>query len=310
MTDRPILLFGSRGQIGDELLKLLSPHGVVLAPGRQEVNLVNADEVRTYIRIARPSIILNAAAFTDVDAAEEMPTLAIAVNADAPRIMAEEAYQLGIGLVHYSTDYVFDGAGRPGSSSGPCPYREDDRAAPLGVYGQSKLRGEEAIRTVAPAHLILRTSWVYSLRRKNFLTTVKRLALEQDELRIVDDQIGSPTWARAIAEETVRILDRINAAGIPAMLTKYGGTYHWRAAGETSWYGFACAIVERLCQQDDWPAGRSKPAVAAIRTEDFGAKAKRPAYSVLDTGAIQKAFESTAQDWPEQLDRCLAAGGT
>ena len=301
MTDRPALIFGSRGQIGDHLLKLMSPHGTVFSPARQEVNLTNADEVRTYIRLARPSIILNAAAFTDVDAAEEMPALAMAVNADAPRIMAEEAYQLGVGLVHYSTDYVFDG-------SGTAPYRESDETAPLGVYGRSKLMGEEAIRTVAPAHLIIRTGWVYSLRRKNFLTTVKRLALEQDELRIVDDQIGSPTWARAIAEETVRILNKINAAGLPAMLTKHGGTYHWRAGGETSWYGFACAIVERLCRQGDWPAGRSKPAVTAISTEDFGAKAKRPAYSVLDTGAITETFESTAQDWTTQLDRCLAAG--
>jgi dTDP-4-dehydrorhamnose reductase len=311
MTDRPVLLFGFRGQIGDELYRLLSERGTVLAPGREEVNLSLADSVRTYIRLARPSIILNAAAYTDVDKAEEMPTLAMAVNTDAPRVMAEEAYQLGIALVHYSTDYVFDGSGgsgEPASPSGPGPYREGDAAKPLGVYGQSKWVGEEAIRTVAPAHLILRTSWVYSRRRRNFLTTIRRLALEQDELRIVDDQIGVPTCAHDIAVETVRILDRTNAAGVPAMLKKFGGTFNLGAAGATSWHGFATAIVDRLCRRPDWPEGRAKPAVTAIKTKDFETTAARPTYSVLDTQAIWKAFETEMDDWTAQLDRCLAAG--
>lgn len=311
MTDRPVLLFGFRGQIGDELLRLLAPQGPVLAPGREEVNLSMADDVRTYIRIARPSIILNAAAYTDVDKAEEMPTLAMAVNADAPRVMAEEAYQLGIALVHYSTDYVFDGSGgsgEPAAPSGLCPYREGDAAKPLGVYGQSKWMGEEAIRTVGPAHLILRTSGVYSLRRRNFLTTIRRLAFEQDELRIVDDQIGAPTCAHDIAVETVRILDRTNAAGVPAMLVKFGGTFNLTAAGSTSWHGFATAIVDRLLRRGDWPEGRAKPAVTAIKSKDFEAKAARPVYSVLDGQAIRTAFETKMDDWTAQLDRCLAAG--
>ena len=311
MTDRPILLFGFRGQIGDELLRLLAPRGDVLAPGREEVNLSYADHVRTYIRTARPSIILNAAAYTDVDEAEEMPTLAMSVNADAPRVMAEEAYQLGIALVHYSTDYVFDGSGgsgEPAAPSGLRPYGETDAAKPLGMYGRSKWMGEKAIRTVGPAHLILRTSGVYSVRRRNFLTTIRRLALEQDELRIVDDQIGSPTWAHDIAVETVRILDRTNAAGVPAMLVKFGGTFHLAAAGSTSWHGFATAIVDRLYRRGDWPEGRAKPTVTAIKSEDFKAKAARPGYSVLDGQAIHTAFETRMDDWTDQLDRCLAAG--
>ncbi len=311
MTDRPVLLFGFRGQIGDELLRILAARGDVLAPGREEVNLSLADDVRTFIRLARPSIILNAAAYTDVDKAEEMPTLAMAVNADAPRVMAEEAYQLGIALVHYSTDYVFDGSGgsgEPASPSGLCPYGEADAAKPLGVYGRSKLMGEEAIRAVGPAHLILRTGWVYSRRRKNFLMTIRRLALEQDELRIVDDQIGAPTCAHDIAAETVRILDRTNAAGVPAMLVKFGGTFHLTAAGSTSWHGFATAIVDRLCRRGDWPEGRAKPAVTAIKSKDFEAKAARPAYSILDNQAIRAAFETKMDDWAVQLDRCLAAG--
>ena len=311
MTDRPVLLFGFRGQIGDELLRLLAARGPVLAPGREEVNLSNADDVRTYIRIARPSIILNAAAYTDVDKAEEVPALAMAVNADAPRVMAEEAYQLGVALVHYSTDYVFDGlggTGEPASPSGIHPYRESDSAAPLGVYGQSKWMGEEAIRTVGPAHLILRTSWLYSMRRTNFLMTIRRLALERDELRIVDDQIGAPTLAHAVAEETVRILDRTNATGLPAMLAKYGGTFHLAAAGSTSWHGFASAIVERLYRQGDWPEGRPKPVITAIKSSEFEAKAARPAFSVLDSQAIRAAFETKMDDWTVQLDRCLADG--
>ena len=311
MTDRPALLFGFRGQIGDELLKLLAARGPVLAPGRQEVNLSLADDVRTYIRVARPSIIINAAAYTKVDEAEEMPALAMAVNADAPRVMAEEAYQFGIALVHYSTDYVFDGlggAGEPAAPSGLRPYLETDAAKPLSLYGRSKWMGEEAIRTVGPAHLILRTSWLYSMRRKNFLMTIRRMALEQDELRIVDDQVGTPTWAVAVAQETVRILDKTNAAGIPAMLAKFGGTFNLTAAGSTSWHGFATAIVDRLYRRDDWPEGRPKPAVTAIKSEEFETKAGRPAYSVLDSRAIRKAFETETDDWSAQLDRCLAAG--
>lgn len=311
MTDRPVLLFGFRGQIGDELSRLLATRGDVLTPAREEVNLSYADHVRTYIRLTRPSIILNAAAYTDVDKAEETPTLAMAVNADAPRVMAEEAYQLGIALVHYSTDYVFDGSGgsgEPVSPSGLRPYAETDAAKPLGVYGRSKWMGEEAIRTVGPAHLILRTSWVYSMRRRNFLTTIRRLALEQDELRIVDDQIGAPTCAHDIAVETVRILDRTNAAGVPAMLVKFGGTFNLTAAGSTSWHGFATAIVDRLFRRGDWPEGRAKPAVTAVKSKDFETKAVRPAYSILDGQAIRTAFETKTDDWTAQLDRCLAAG--
>ena len=205
MSDRPVLLFGATGQVGAHLMQILAARRVVLTPHHTEVDFILPDDLRTYIRIARPSIIINAAANTNVDGAEDSPTLAMAVNADAPRIMAEEARQLGIALVHYSTDYVFDGkggGGEPRSESGLGSYLEGDPAHALGVYGESKWRGEEGVRLISPAHLILRTGWIYGWTRRNFFNTIRTLALEQDELRIVDDQIGTPNWARALAEST------------------------------------------------------------------------------------------------------------
>ena len=310
MSDRPILLFGATGQIGYELDQLLAPRFTVLAPHHTQVDFTNAEDLRTYIRIARPSIIINAAAFTDVDGAEEAAAVAMAVNGDAPRIMAEEALHQGIALIHYSTDYVFDGAGGSGeplSPTGLRPYREGDLLGPLGAYGQSKRAGEDAIRAVAPAHLILRTSWVYSRRRANFLLTIQRLAAENRALRIVDDQIGSPTWAGAIAEATVKIIDQNNATAIPAMLVKFGGIYNLSAAGETSWCGFARAIVEHEWATVAADGGERGPApeVIPIGTADYPTKARRPAYSVLDNRAVAEAFGVTMADWREQLDQCL-----
>jgi dTDP-4-dehydrorhamnose reductase len=308
MSDRPVLLFGATGQVGAHLMQILAARRVVLTPHHTEVDFILPDDLRTYIRIARPSIIINAAANTNVDGAEDSPTLAMAVNADAPRIMAEEARQLGIALVHYSTDYVFDGkggGGEPRSESGLGSYLEGDPAHALGVYGESKWRGEEGVRLISPAHLILRTGWIYGWTRRNFFNTIRTLALEQDELRIVDDQIGTPNWARALAESTVAILDATNGIDIPAMLEVNGGTYHLSAAGATSWFGFATAIVEELAALADWPAVRPVPAVVPIATADYPLPAARPAYSVLDTRAVCQNFDLELEDWRAQLKRCF-----
>lgn len=310
MNDRPILLFGATGQIGYELDQLLAPRFTVLTPHHTQVDFTSTEDLRTYVRIARPSIIINAAAYTDVDGAEEAAAVAMAINGDAPRVMAEEALHQGIGLIHYSTDYVFDGAGGSGdplSPTGLRPYREGDPLGPLGVYGQSKRAGEDAIRAVSPPHLILRTSWVYSRRRTNFLLTIQRLAGAGQELRIVDDQVGSPTWAGAIAEATVKIIDQNNATAIPAMLVKFGGTYNLSAAGETSWCGFAQAIVE--CEwakvAADGETRGPAPRVIPINSAEYPTKATRPAYSVLDNRAVAEAFGVTMAGWRDQLDRCL-----
>ena len=316
MSDRPILLFGATGQIGYELDQVLSPRFVVLTPHHTEVDFTKAEDLRTYIRIARPCIIINAAAYTDVDGAEDVAALAMAINADAPRIMAEEALHQGVALIHYSTDYVFDGtggSGEPLSGSGLRPYVEDDPLGPLGLYGHSKRAGEDAIRAAGPPHLILRTSWVYSRRRSNFLLTIQRLAAEGQALRIVDDQIGSPTWAGAIAEATLKIIDKTNATAIPAMLAKLGGIYHVSAAGATSWCGFARAIVERQWAQmaagngeGDGEARGPAPDVVPIATAEYPTKAARPAFSVLDNRAAAQAFDVTMAGWRDQLDRCLS----
>lgn len=300
---RPILLTGKTGQIGWELERALAPLAPVVALGRREMDLTDTDAMRRRVRDTDPGLIVNAAAYTAVDAAEEEPALAMAVNGTAPGVLAEEAKRLGVPLVHFSTDFVFDGRGAPGPS--PRPYTESDAPAPINEYGRTKLAGERAIQAVAPVHLILRTSWIYGNRGRNFLRTIRRLAAERDELKVVDDQIGSPTWARAVADATARILarGRSPATGPGAGLAEAGGLYHLSAAGSTSWCGFAAAIVER-----DWESERAAPRVVPIPTGAYPAAAARPAYSVLDNGAIAKAFGITLADWKTQLRSCMAEG--
>ncbi len=291
-----ILLFGGNGQIGWELRRTLAPLGAVQALDRADVDLADADALRRSVRAAAPSLIVNAAAYTAVDRAEKDAELAEAVNGQAPAILAEEARRLNVGLVHYSTDYVFDGAA-------PRPYREDDEPAPVSAYGRSKLAGEQAVAASGCAHLILRTSWVYSLRGANFLLTVRRLAGELDELRIVDDQRGAPTWARMIAEATAATLA---CCGVPAdtgVLAERGGLYHLTASGGTSWHGFAEAIV-------DWLRITGQPVrcrrVRAIPTADYPTPAKRPANSLLDDTKLREAFGLVLPDWRDQLSLCVA----
>jgi dTDP-4-dehydrorhamnose reductase len=277
-----ILLTGGNGQVGWELQRTLAPLGEVVAFDRAGLDLVDADAIRRIVRAVRPAVIVNAAAYTAVDKAEEESAAAQAINGTAPGILAEEAKRLGVLLVHYSTDYVFDGIN-------PAPYTESDTPNPLGAYGRSKLAGERAIQASGGEHLILRTSWVYGLRGKNFLLTIRRLAAERPVLRIVGDQIGAPTWCRGIAEATAALL---------ASNQSPHGLFHLAAAGATSWHGFAAAIVA---------SQGSSARVEEITTAEYPLPAQRPMNSRLDCSAL-RSLGIALPDWREQLRLCLDQG--
>ena len=290
-----ILLLGANGQVGWELRRTLAPLGPVRALERADADLADPDALSRIVRETAPSLIVNAAAYTAVDRAEEDEASARAINAEAPGVLAEEARRLGIALVHYSTDYVFDGTGSR-------PAIESDPTAPLNAYGRTKLAGEAAIRDSGCAHLILRTSWVYSIRGANFLLTVQRLAGQLEELRIVADQTGAPTWARGIAEATALVLARCGAPRDSGALAEKGGLYHMTAAGETTWHGFAGAVV-------DWMRTSGQPVrckqVSPIPTSDYPTPAKRPANSLLDCSKLNDAFGIAIPDWRDQLNLCV-----
>lgn len=281
------LLLGAGGQVGWELHRALdSPELVAL--DRTQADLARPETLRDLVRAHRPAVILNAAAYTAVDAAEKDEAAARTVNAEAVAVLADEAKRVDALLVHYSTDYVFDGAAH-------APYREGDRVDPLSAYGRTKLAGEQAIAASGVRHLVLRTSWVYAGRGKNFLLTMLRLARERDELRVVADQRGAPTWARSIAQATAALLGK--AASQPVRRT-----LHMSCGGITSWQGFAARIVERgsargLCR---------KVPVHPITTADYPTPARRPAYSVLDNGRLQSEFGITMPHWEIALEECLA----
>jgi dTDP-4-dehydrorhamnose reductase len=303
-----ILLTGRNGQIGRALERALADTTELKAVGRQEVDLVERESVRGAIRAFKPHLVMNAAAYTAVDQAESEGPLAYKINAEAPAAMAEEAKKVGAALVHYSTDYVFDGSKNQ-------PYTEEDATKPLSAYGRSKLAGEKAIEQTGGRYLIFRTGWVYSTRGNNFLMTILRLGSEREELRIVCDQIGAPTWSRAIAEATAKIiLDEWRRAG-GELFSSRTGTYHMTAAGHTSWYDFARAIVERAghCENGaGWldRAMRERPLkaqrVLPIATKDYPAAARRPAYSVLSNERIERTFGVKLADWRIQLETALS----
>ncbi len=288
-----ILLTGADGQVGWELRRSLVALGEVVACGRQQLNLADADSIRRVIGSVKPGIIVNAAAFTAVDQAEQEPTLAMAVNGTALGIIADEARRLDSAVVHYSTDFVFDG-------SASRPYREEDTTNPLSVYGRTKLAGEQALEQAGVAVLILRTGWVYGARGRNFLLTVQRLARERDLLRIVDDQIGTPTWCRLLAEATVEILSA-GVGRVSEHLREHGGVHHLSCAGETSWCGFARRILELSS-----PGEAAPIRVEAIETCDYPTPAARPAYSVLDNAKVYSTFGVRLPDWEQALALALA----
>lgn len=288
-----ILITGSRGQLSRELQLALAGEGEVLALGQQAMNLADPVQIRQQVRQLRPDLIVNAAAYTAVDAAEHNQAQAYAVNATAPGVLAEEAATLGVPLIHYSTDYVFDG-------SKPAPYREDDQPAPLGVYGASKLAGERAIQAVFDEHLILRTSWVYSTHGRNFLLTMQRLMQERDALSVVDNEIGAPTWAGTLATVTAEMIRKWrNGSGGPM------GLYHLTATGETSWYGFALRIAEQLRQQ-----GRPHAKILPIPAHDYPTVAQRPLNSRLSCDRLQHDWRIELPDWATAMGQCLATPRT
>ena len=280
-----ILLTGAGGQIGYELARLLAPHGEVIATDRAKLDLADPDAIVAAMRSMEPSLVVNAGAYTSVDLAETDTELARAVNSRAPGILAEEAKRLGAVLIHYSTDYVFDGARTT-------PYPEDAPTAPQNAYGATKLEGERAIKATGADALILRTSWVYGLRGKNFLLTIRRLAAERDELSIVADQIGVPNWCRTLAEATVRIV----GLGLPGVAER-AGLYHLSSTGQASWYDFARAIV------GDAP----RPRIVPIATAQYPTPARRPLYGVLATARFEATFGFALPAWRDALARCIAS---
>lgn len=284
-----ILITGQHGQLSRELQQRLKGLGELIVLGRDRLDLADPDQIRQHVRAHRPDLIINAAAHTAVDQAENEPDLAFAINAIAPGVLAQEAKALGAPLIHYSTDYVFDG-------SKPAPYTEADEPNPLGVYGQSKLAGEQAIAAVGGEYLILRTSWVYASHGKNFLLTMQRLLQEKPQMRIVADQIGAPTWAGSIADSTRGLIERWRA-GAPGPW----GIYHLTAQGETSWFGFATAIGEHLRQQ-----GKACAELEPIPSSAYPTPAKRPLNSRLDCSRLQQQWHVSQPQWQDALRECLA----
>jgi dTDP-4-dehydrorhamnose reductase len=310
MKNKPkIMLTGKRGQVGGELNVSLRSFADVVALDHSELELCKPQDVRRAIRSVRPDIIVNAAAYTAVDRAESDESMAHAINADAVAVMAEEAETLGAVLVHYSTDYVFDGTKRT-------PYIEDDLPNPQNAYGRTKLAGERALQQSGAAYLIFRTAWVYGRQGKNFLLTILRLAMQQEELRIVDDQIGAPTNAREIAEGTARTIQGLwSQAEGAGSLSSIAGIYHMTAAGEASWHEFAEAILKEAAQNPELPwlaeatCHRRLTArrVVPIKTADYPTPARRPAYSVLSNSRLARVFGVQLPHWRSQLHSAFLA---
>ncbi|MCF7991013.1 MAG: dTDP-4-dehydrorhamnose reductase [Thiohalocapsa sp.] len=288
-----ILLIGSDGQVGWELRRTLAPVGQVIAASLAgeagpAIDLVDASSVRKVFNDAEPDAVVNAAAYTAVDTAETESELARAINADALHLISELASAARVPVMHYSTDFVFSG-------QTDRPYREDDTPAPMSVYGQTKLDGERALLEADVDALVLRTAWVYGVRGRNFMLTMRNLFRERTELRIVDDQVGTPTWSRMLAEVSALILHRVFTGDL--QMDRIRGLYHVTSAGATSWYGFAEAIRE---------ASGSDCKLTPIPTTEYPAPAKRPAYSVLDTTKFRETFGLTLPDWRQSLELCLA----
>ena len=305
----PVLITGATGQVGGELARsfarLKTFDGEVHTPSRGELDLTSVESIRAYVRSVKPRWIINPAAYTAVDKAESEPELAHAVNAEAPRVLGEEAAKIGAGVLHFSTDYVFSGASTR-------PYREDDATGPVSVYGESKLAGELALAAVCPAHLILRTSWVYSRTGKNFLLTIQRLARERAEsgqpLKIVNDQYGAPTSARELARLAIHLIAACETRtlfyhSLTQSVSVNSGIYHATGAGETSWFGFAREILrlERQAHSES-PLATLLP----IPSSEFPTPARRPANSRLDCRKLARVFELRMLPWKQELATVIA----
>jgi dTDP-4-dehydrorhamnose reductase len=278
-----ILLIGGNGQVGWELRRTLKAAGEVIAPDRKQLDLSQPETLREIILNIEPNWIVNAAAYTAVDRAEQERDLAFTVNAETPRVLAEISAELDVGLIHYSTDYVFNGTGQ-------IPFDEEAPISPLNVYGASKSAGETAIRAAHPKHLIFRTSWVYGHRGTNFFLTMQRLMREQNELRIIKDQIGAPTWSHHIAEMTALIMRQMSSSPQKSNHSQLWGTYNLTSDGETSWFGFAEAILEVMALE-------RKPALVPISSSDYPLPALRPMNSRLSNEKLQRVFGLKLPNW-------------
>lgn len=285
-----ILLIGKNGQVGWELRRTLAPLAEVAAVDYPEINFTDAAALRRLVADSRPDVVVNAAAYTAVDKAETEQDLCYQINATGPGILAEEAKKLGALIVHYSTDYIFDGTKQT-------PYVETDEPNPLGSYGQSKLAGDAAVRASGADHLIFRLCWVYGARGQNFMLTMQRLAREREKLRVVRDQVGCPTWSRMIAETTSLALKQVTAS---KDRSAFNGAYHLAAAGSTSWHGFASRIIELMPEND-----RKCREVEGITTSEYPTPAKRPAYSILNCDKLQKTYGLRLPDWEASLRQVL-----
>ena len=293
-----ILLFGAQGQLGWELCRSLAPLGHLITAGRHPshtypLDLSDLHSLKSLIEDLKPQLLINAAAYTAVDQAESEPDLAHRINGDAPGVMAETASALGIPLIHYSTDYVFNGQGQQ-------PYLESDPTDPLNVYGHSKRSGELAVESQGGHYFIFRTSWVYGLRGKNFLLTILRLARQKTELTIVHDQIGAPTWSRSIADLTAQILAQ-GCHNFPEFFESHSGIYHLTAAGETNWHHFAQTIVSLDPHKTEHCLQHIKP----IPSSAYPTPARRPAYSRLNNQKLQQTFKLQLPDWEVLLRLAL-----
>ncbi|MCP5364791.1 MAG: dTDP-4-dehydrorhamnose reductase [Hyphomicrobiales bacterium] len=297
---RPILLLGATGQIGSELAHALTPLGPIITPGRDQLDLAQPEAISAVVDRVSPALLINAAAYTKVDQAEQERSEAMALNADAPGLLAQLAGRLAIPLVHYSTDYVFGGQEERNPDGELRAYVETDPVGPLNVYGHSKRMGEDAIRGSGCAHLIFRTSWIYANRGRNFLLTMRRLASERDEIAVVADQFGCPTWARSVAEATVMILSKAWRPDGTLSSDAVSGTYHLTCQGAASWFDFAKEIFSILSQ-----SGYRAPRLKPITTNDYPTPAARPAYSVLDCSKARDVFGISLPDWREALASCL-----
>ena len=289
-----LLLIGRNGQVGFELRRALAPLGEVVAVDFPECNLASTDSIRQMIDTARPDVIINAAAYTAVDKAEAEPALARAINAEAPAVIGAAAKMIGARVIHYSTDYVYDG-------DKATAYREDDATAPRCVYGATKRDGDAALAASGAAHFVFRTSWVFSAHGANFVKTVLRLGAERDTLSVVADQIGAPTSAALLADVTAQVLGQLrwrDAGAMPA------GVYHLTAGGETSWHGFAQAILAGGVSRG-LTLRLAPDAVRAIATSEYPLPARRPANSRLDTGKLQRTFGLVLPHWQAGLDHVL-----
>jgi len=297
-VSQSILITGSTGQIGGELAPLFAPFGQIHAPTRDQLDLSDSASIRSTIRFLRPRWIINPAAYTAVDKAESEPELAHAINAEAPRILGEEARKIGAAVIHFSTDYVFDG-------SGTTPRNESDPTNPLNVYGATKLAGEQALAATEAAHIILRTSWVYGATGKNFLLTILRLAAQKPELKIVSDQHGAPTTSRDLARLAAHIVTHCETEAsarritLNSVIAPLAGVYHAAAQGETTWHGFASAALQ--LSKIPNPA-----TLLPIPTAGYPTPARRPLNSRLNCDKLYRAFGFRLPPWQISLAAVLA----